>query len=135
MFKFLKKEPEQPPTKNIQPENDWTTEIKRNKNISHDTEQLTFLYYSEKEKLELGTKQGLSRDHLKILKKCKEENTALELMKILGRTNKTKFKIAIIKPLIDHGFIEPTIPEKPRSPNQKYRLTNKFVKRRVKINN
>ena len=135
MFKFLKKEPKQQPVKNIQQDNDWTREIKKNKVIDHDSEQLSLLYYNESEKIDLGTKHGLSRDHLKILKRCKEESTAVELMHILGRTNKTKFKIAIIYPLIDHGFIELTIPEKPKSPNQKYRVTNKFVNRRMKLNN
>ena len=135
MFKFLKKEPKQQPVKNIQQDNDWTREIKKNEVIDNDSEQLSFLYYNNSEKIDLGTKQGLSRDHLIILKKCKEESTAVELMNILGRTNKTKFKLAIIYPLIDHGFIELTIPEKPKSPNQKYRVTNKFVKRRIKLNN
>jgi len=135
MFKFLKKEPKQQPVKNIQQDNDWTREIKKNKVIDLDSEQLSFLYYNDSERIDLGTKQGLSRDHLIILKKCKEECTAVELMNILGRTNKTKFKLAIIYPLIDHGFIELTIPDKPKSPNQKYRVTNKFVKRRIKLNN
>ena len=135
MFKFLKKEPKQQPVKNIQQDNDWTREIKKNKVVDHDSEQLSFLYYNDSEKVSLRTKQGLSRDHLKILKKCKEESSAVELMNILGRTNKTKFKLAIIYPLIDHGFIELTIPDKPKSPNQKYRVTNKFVKRRIKLNN
>ena len=133
MFKFLKKEPKQQPVKNIRQDNDWTREIKKNKVIDNDSEQLSFLYYNNSEKIDLGTKQGLSRDHLIILKKCKEESTAVELMNILGRTNKTKFKLAIIYPLIDHGFIELTIPEKPKSPNQKYRVTHKFVKRRKKL--
>jgi len=33
--------------------------------------------------------------------------------------------------LIDFGFFELTIPEKPKSPKQKYRLTNKFVNKKV----
>ena len=135
MFKFLKKEPKQQPVKNTQQDNDWTQEIKKNKVIEHDSEQLSFFNDDNNEIIDLGTKQGLSRDHLKILKKCKEESSAVELMNILARTNKTKFKLAIIYPLIDHGFIELTIPDKPKSPNQKYRVTNKFVKRRIKLNN
>ena len=135
MFKFLKKEPKQQPVINTQQDNDWTQEIKKNKVIEHDSEQLSFFNDDDNEKIGLGTKQGLSRDHLEILKKCKEESSALELMNILGRTNRTKFKLAIIYPLIDQGFIELTIPDKPKSPNQKYRITNKFIKRRIKLNN
>ena len=135
MFKFLKKEPKQQPVKNTQQDNDWTKEIKKNKVIEYDSEQLSFFNDDDNEIIDLGTKQGLSRDHLEILKKCKEESSAVELMNILGRTNRTKFKLAIIYPLIDQGFIELTIPDKPKSPNQKYRITNKFIKRRIKLNN
>jgi len=131
MFKFLKKEESKETPEVIQSE-DWTKDIKRSKKIGHEVEQLSFMYDSESHIDTKGTKQGLSRDHLIILKKCKNESTALELMKILKRTNKSKFKTAIINPLIDHKFLELTIPESPKSPSQKYRTTGKFVKRRVK---
>ena len=131
MFKFLKKKESKVAPEAIQSE-DWTKDIKRSKKIGREVEQLSFLYYSDKHNETKGTKQGLSRDHLKILKKCKDENTALELMKILKRTNKSKFKNTIINPLIDQNFLELTIPESPKSPSQKYRVTGKFVKRRVK---
>ena len=131
MFKFLKKEESKEAPEIIQSE-DWTKDIKRSKKIGQEVEQLTFMYDSESPIDTKGTKQGLSRDHLIILKKCKNESTALELMKILKRTNKSKFKTAIINPLIDHKFLELTIPESPKSPSQKYRVTGKFVKRRVK---
>ena len=131
MFKFLKKEESKEAPEIIQSE-DWTKDIKRSKKIGQEVEQLTFMYDSESPIDTKGTKQGLSRDHLIILKKCKNESTALELMKILKRTNKSKFKTAIINPLINHKFLELTIPESPKSPSQKYRVTGKFVKRRVK---
>ena len=131
MFKFLKKEESKVVPEAIQSE-DWTKDIKRSKKIGHEVEQLSFLYDSGKDNETRGTKQGLSRDHLKILKKCKDESTALELMKILKRTNKSKFKNTIINPLIDQNFLELTIPESRKSPSQKYRVTGKFVKRRVK---
>ena len=133
MFKFLKKEiPAQEELKEVIHKNDWTKDIKRSKKIGNEVEQLSFLYDTESINKDIGTKKGLSRDHLLILKKCKEESSALELMKILKRTNKSKFKIAIINPLIDHKFLELTIPESPKSPSQKYRLTGKFVRRRAK---
>jgi hypothetical protein len=131
MFKFLKKGESKEIPEVIQSE-DWTKDIKRSKKISHEVEQLSFMYDSESDIDTKGTKQGLSRDHLIILKKCKNESSALELMKILKRTNKSKFKTAIINPLIDHNFLELTIPESPKSPSQKYRTTGKFVKRRAK---
>jgi hypothetical protein len=131
MFKFLKKEESKVVSEVIQSE-DWTKDIKRSKKIGEEVEQLSFIYYSDSHIKTKGTKQGLSRDHLIVLKKCKNESTALELMKILKRTNKSKFKTAIINPLIDHNFLELTIPESPKSPSQKYRTTGKFVTRRVK---
>ena len=133
MFKFLKKEtPTTEETEEIVKSEDWTKDIKRSKKIGKEVEQLSFLYDSESINKVIGTKKGLSRDHLKILKNCEEENTALELMKILNRTNKSKFKTAIINPLVDHSFLELTIPESPKNPGQKYRLTGKFVRRRTK---
>ena len=128
MFKFLKKEEliEEPV---INQSKDWTKEIKRSQKIGQEVEQLSFFYDNNNDNLILGTKKGLSRDHLKILKNCKNESSATELMKILNRTNKSKFKNTIVNPLIKNGFFELTNPGKPKSPTQKYRLTNKFVRR------
>ena len=53
-------------------------------------------------------------------------------MEIINRTNKSKFKNVIINPLVENGFFELTNPDKPKSPTQKYRLTSKFVMRRIK---
>jgi len=132
MFNLFKKE-EAVTEVEITPPGDWTKEIKRNQVIGKEAEQMSFTYDSDNDFEDNGTKMGLSSDHLKILKKCKDESSALELMKILKRTNKSKFKNVIIRPLIENGFLELTIPEKPKSPNQKYRLTNLFVRRRVKV--
>ena len=131
MFKFLKKEEsiEEPV---INHSEDWTKEIKRSQKIGQEVEQLSFIYDNNNDNLILGTKKGLSFDHLKILKKCKNETSANELMEILNRTNKSKFKHTIINPLIENEFIELTNPSTPKSPVQKYRLTNKFIRRRIK---
>ena len=130
MFKFFKKEEsiEEPV---ISQSEDWTKEIRRSQKIDQEVEQLSFVYYNN-DNMTLGTKEGLSQDHLKILKNCKNESSAIELMEILNRTNKSKFKNTIINPLIENGFFELTNPDKPKSPTQKYRLTNKFVRRRIK---
>jgi len=131
MFKFLKKEEsiEEPV---INKSEDWTKEIKRSQRIGQEVEQLSFIYDNNKDNLILGTKKGLSQDHLKILRNCKNESSAIELMKILNRSNKSKFKNVIINPLVENGFFELTNPDKPKSPTQKYRLTNQFVRRRIK---
>ena len=131
MFKFLKKEEsiEEPV---INKSEDWTKEIKRSQKIGQEVEQLSFIYYNDNDSLILGTKKGLSVDHLKILKNCKNESSAIELMEIIKRTNKSKFKNTIINPLVENGFLELTYPDKPKSPTQKYRLTSKFVRARIK---
>jgi len=131
MFKFLKKE-ESIEVPVINQSEDWTKEIKRSQKIGQEVEQLSFIYDNNKDNLILGTKKGLSKDHLKILRNCKNESSAIELMKILNRSNKSKFKNVIINPLVENGFLELTNPDKPKSPSQKYRLTSKFVRRRIK---
>ena len=131
MFKFIKKE-ESTEAPVIDQLEDWTKEIKRSQKIGQEVEQLSFIYDNNGENLILGTKKGLSCDHLKILRNCKNENSAIDLMEILNRTNKSKFKNTIINPLVENGFFELTNPDKPKSPTQKYRLTSKFVRRRIK---
>ena len=131
MFKFLKKE-ESIEVPVINQSEDWTKEIKRSQKIGQEVQQLSFIYDNNKDNLILGTKKGLSKDHLKILRNCKNESSAIELMKILNRSNKSKFKNVIINPLVENGFFELTNPDKPKSPTQKYRLTNQFVRPRIK---
>ena len=132
MFKKIFKKEEAQYTPEISQNEDWTKDIRRSKKIGRELEQLTFLTDNNSINETNGTKKGLSKDHLKILKNCKGESSANELMTILKRSNKSKFKIAIINPLVKNGYLELTIPESPRSPIQKYRLTNKFVRRRNK---
>ena len=126
---------------NTADEQNWNKDIKRNRAIGSDAIQQGFDFsentYLNRDKAISGTKKGLSlyieninEDQIKILQNCKEENTAEELIKILKRTNKSKFKNDILNPLLGFGFLERSIPEKPKSPNQKYRLTGLFVKNR-----
>jgi ATP-dependent DNA helicase RecG len=55
---------------------------------------------------------------------CREDSRLLDLMAIIGRSDRTKFRDQVLNPLLDAGLVEMTIPEKPRSSKQKYRLTN-----------
>jgi ATP-dependent DNA helicase RecG len=72
-----------------------------------------------------GTKLGLSRDQVEIMERAINEAPIVDLMGIAGRSNRTKFRDHVLNPLIEAGLIEMTIPDKPKSPNQKYRLTDK----------
>jgi ATP-dependent DNA helicase RecG len=49
-------------------------------------------------------------------------------LSLLGLSNHSKNKKSYLLPLIEIGIIEMTIPEKPNSQNQKYKLTNKGKK-------
>jgi predicted HTH transcriptional regulator len=74
---------------------------------------------------QVGTKSGLSRDQVEILRNCVTEKAVSELMNLIGRSNRTKFRDQVLRPLLDAGFIEMTIPDKPQSSKQKYRLMDK----------
>ena len=72
---------------------------------------------------QVGTKSGPSRDQVAILRKALSERPMTELMVVLGRTNRTKFRDQVLRPLLHAGWIEMTIPDKPTSRNQRYRTT------------
>lgn len=74
---------------------------------------------------QVGTKLGLSLDQMKLLTKFEDPQSITELMEWVGRTNRTKFRDEILNPLIETLLVEMTIPDKPRSSKQKYRLTEK----------
>lgn len=72
---------------------------------------------------QVGTKSGLSRDQVEVLRLCRQEQPLVAMMNVVGRQNRTKFRDGIVKPLIEAGLLELTIPAKPNSRLQKYRLT------------
>jgi len=74
---------------------------------------------------QVGTKSGLSRDQVEVLRLCCQEQPLVAMMNVVGRQNRTKFRDGLVKPLIEAGLLELTIPDKPRSRLQKYRLTEK----------
>ncbi len=72
---------------------------------------------------QVGTKSALSRHQVEILEKCRGDAGLVELIAITGRSDRTKFRQQVLNPLLAEGLIEMTIPDKPRSSKQKYRLT------------
>lgn len=52
----------------------------------------------------------------------KHEYTLAELMSLLGLSHRATFQKNYLNPAIEAGLIERTIPNKPKSPKQKYRL-------------
>jgi len=73
---------------------------------------------------QVGTKLGLSGDQVQILRKCLKTSAISDLMEIVKRTNRTKFRDQVLKPLLAEEFVEMTIPDKPRSSNQRYQTTH-----------
>ncbi len=72
---------------------------------------------------QVGTKSAPSKHQVKIIRRCTVDTGIVDLMKIEGRSDRTKFRNQVLKPLIEDKFIEMTIPDNPTDPNQKYRLT------------
>ena len=74
---------------------------------------------------QVGTKSALSRHQVEILHKCRDDSALVDLMAVTGRSDRTKFRDQVLRPLLEAGLIEMTIPDKPRSSKQRYRLTDK----------
>lgn len=63
-----------------------------------------------------------------ILLLTRNEIDIITIMEALKQKNRTRFRNNFLKPMIENGFIIPTIPDKPQSPKQKYIITNKGKK-------
>ena len=66
---------------------------------------------------------------MQVLNYCTTPRSANEIMLILRLKHKTHFKNKLLNPLLERGYLERTIPEKPKSRFQKYIVTAKGLKR------
>jgi len=80
---------------------------------------------SSQPEAQVGTKSALSRHQVGILHKCLTDSPISSLMEVAGRADRTKFRNQVLKPLLDAGLVEMTLPDKPNSRLQKYCLTPK----------
>lgn len=67
-----------------------------------------------------------------LLKIIKGEMVRQEMQEKLKLMHRENFRSNYLKPALDMGFVEMTIPNKPNSRNQKYRLTDlgaNFIKK------
>jgi ATP-dependent DNA helicase RecG len=75
---------------------------------------------------QVGTKLEVEPTEIfKVLNLCKDAPKLTELMEVFSWSDRTKFRNKYLNPLIKEGFIEMTIPDKPQSSLQRYRLTAK----------
>jgi len=100
--------------------------------ITFDTEDffiatLTRPETTRKEAAPQATPQALSDVELRILQFCHEERSASEIINFTGM-NPDYIRKELIPKLIEKGFLALTIPDKPRSPHQKYILTEAGMK-------
>ena len=71
-----------------------------------------------------------------ILNFCKIIRSREEIQKHIQINDRVYFRLNILNPLIKDGLIELTLPDKPNSPNQKYKITKKgqdYIKTRKYI--
>jgi ATP-dependent DNA helicase RecG len=63
-----------------------------------------------------------------------DEHDIAGLMRWVGRSNRSKFREAVLSPLLELELVAMTIPDKPNSSKQRYRLTEKGKALRDKVN-
>lgn len=74
-----------------------------------------------------GQATGRAEDRAveRILSFCEEPRKASEIQKLLGLSHRETFQDNYLKPLLKQQLLILTIPDKPRSPSQQYRITKK----------
>lgn len=81
---------------------------------------------------DLGPKSGRSRDQVEILVEAQNARLITELIELARRSNRTKFRDQVVRPLLEAGYLEMTIPAKPRSSKQRYWTTAPATRKRLK---
>ena len=65
---------------------------------------------------------------VEILIRLKIPQARADIFNHLHLTNQAKNRMRYLDPLLNYGWVEMTIPDKPSSPNQKYRITKSGMK-------
>lgn len=60
---------------------------------------------------------------VQLLRACQGEQSRADLMEAVGLTHREHFRETYLVPALAVGYLEMTIPDKPKSSRQKYRLT------------
>jgi ATP-dependent DNA helicase RecG len=72
---------------------------------------------------QVGTKLALSGHQVTVLAAAVDAQPVAALIERCGRTDRTKFRNQVLRPLLEAGLLEMTVPDKPRSSRQRYRTT------------
>ena len=68
----------------------------------------------------------LNEQEIKILEFCKEPHSKKEIMEYMEYKHTRNFTMLYLKPLLEKGLLQMTIPEKPNHKNQKYITKNNY---------
>lgn len=72
---------------------------------------------------QVGTKLGLSPEQRTVLAQMADDHDIATLMQWVGRSNRSKFRETVLAPMLAMELVVMTIPDKPNSSKQRYRLT------------
>ena len=72
---------------------------------------------------QVGTKWALSGHQVTVLAAAVDAQPVAALIELCGRTDRTKFRNQVLRPLLEAGLLEMTVPDTPRSSRQRYRTT------------
>ena len=75
--------------------------------------------------VKVRTSSGQDAYKLKVLDFCREQRSIQEMMVYMNLKHRASFLINYIHPLLRDQLISMTIPDKPKSPRQKYIATEK----------
>ena len=112
------------PRPSAQVEEQVTAQVKTNKFFnekSNDNNDLEILTEKTKDLTAQVTAQVIAQ----VVLYCREPRATKEIMGILGLKHWKTFRSNYLQPLLDDEWLEMTIPDKPTSSKQKYRLTVK----------
>ena len=114
----------------IMPNLNYGTKLNEVGRIDAETRPDGLLCVAENPVAEYSTQQAtqqVTQQVRRLLGVLRGEMDRTELMAALGLRDRVGFKYTYLDPALEAGLIEMTQPDSPRSPTQKYRLTEKGV--------
>ena len=98
----------------------WKTYTQKPIEFKSDLDTTVAIFYLETSSGQVSEQVSEQASDQVVLDFCKEEKSIQEIMDFLKMSHRTYFRKTILKPLLEKGLLELTIPDKPTSPKQKY---------------